>query len=256
MAKLAGRAFVERTFTTGDRVGDSCHLSVNVVKEQHQQQLADLSGRQQDLYMCLGDSHAAAGRLQSAYGAYVKAYGVGSSPTPDRLCNLVASLVEIVKIDTGDTVKTGSNQKDEEDMFTCSLCQSLWSEPVTLRCGHTFCRTCLEKDRPKRCRRCMADVNSTVASLKTNVLLSRTVEKWFPGQLAAVRLKQEGNSLFGQKKLQRAIGAYTKAIQHGESFRPSPVLAYYIYNINRPYLHNHGHTVAVLSLNSSACQHK
>ena len=216
MAKLAGRAFVERTFSSGSGDRDCCHLSVNVVKEQHQQQLADLRGRQQDLYMCLGDSHAAAGRLQPAYGAYVKAYRVGARPTPDRLCNLVASLVEIVKIDTGDASKT--SQKDEEDIFTCSLCQSLWSEPVTLRCGHTFCRTCLEKDHPnfKRCRRCMADVNSTVASLKTNVLLSRTVEKWFPGQLAAVRLKQEGNLLFGQKKLERAIGAYTKAIEQGE----------------------------------------
>ena len=217
MAKLAGRAFVERTFSSGSGDRDCCHLSVNVVvKEQQQQQLADLRRRQQDLYMCLGDNHAAAGRLQPAYGAYVKAYGVGGScPTPDRLSNLVASLVEIVKIDTGFTSKT--SQKDEEDIFTCSLCQSLWSEPVTLRCGHTFCRTCLEKDHPnfKRCRRCMADVNSTVASLKTNVLLSRTVEKWFPAQLAAVRLKQEGNLLFGQKKLERAIGAYTRAIEHG-----------------------------------------
>ena len=222
MAKLAGRVFVERSFSVGQPIGDTCHLSVNAVKEQHQRQLDDLKSRQHDLYMCLGDSHAAAGRLQPAYGAYLNAYTVGgASVTPDRLNNLVSSLVDIVRIENGETSTMVSGDKDGDDIFACSMCQSLWCEPVTLCCGHTFCKRCLEHERPKRCKRCLADVNSSVSvtstsSLKTNVLLSRTAEKWFPEELAAVRLKQKGNMLFGQKKLDSAVNAYTKAIEHGE----------------------------------------
>jgi len=220
MAKLAGRVFAEWNFSAGETTGDTCHLSVNAVKELHQQQLDDLKGRQYDLYMCLGDSHAAARRLEPAYRSYLNAYAVGGERvTPDRLNNLVSSLVDIVRIEDGERSQTTvSGQKDGDDTFACALCQSLWSEPVTLCCGHTYCKTCLEHDRPKRCKRCLADVNSSVSvtSLKTNVLLSHTVEKWFPEELAAVRLKQKGNMLFGQKKLDSAVSAYTKAIEHGE----------------------------------------
>ncbi|KAK2176734.1 hypothetical protein NP493_643g01042 [Ridgeia piscesae] len=221
MAKLAGRVFAEWNFSAGETTGDTCHLSVNAVKELHQQQLDDLKGRQYDLYMCLGDSHAAARRLEPAYRSYLNAYAVGGERvTPDRLNNLVSSLVDIVRIEDGERSQTTvSGQKDGDDTFACALCQSLWSEPVTLCCGHTYCKTCLEHDRPKRCKRCLADVNSSVSvtSLKTNVLLSHTVEKWFPEELAAVRLKQKGNMLFGQKKLDSAVSAYTKAIEHDDS---------------------------------------
>ncbi|KAM3591693.1 uncharacterized protein V6R79_005890 [Siganus canaliculatus] len=39
--------------------------------------------------------------------------------------------------------------------LTCSICLSLYTEPVVLQCGHSFCRTCLHQDwRGKMTRIC------------------------------------------------------------------------------------------------------
>lgn len=106
----------------------------------------------------------------------------------------------------------------EECCFTCKMCDSLCNEPLTIPCGHTFCRTCLEKD-PGKCIRCgsVFDMKSeSISTLKTNILMLKTVEKWFPKEATAVKLKNQGNLLFSQKKFETAARIYTKAIEEGK----------------------------------------
>ena len=47
--------------------------------------------------------------------------------------------------------------------FECGVCFNLLSEPITIACGHTFCRTCLvtSLERRKKCPSCRSPCHIT-----------------------------------------------------------------------------------------------
>ncbi|KAJ8335990.1 hypothetical protein SKAU_G00393330 [Synaphobranchus kaupii] len=55
--------------------------------------------------------------------------------------------------------------------FECSLCMRLFYEPVTPPCGHTFCKSCLERclDHTPHCPLCKESLREYLASRKYNV---------------------------------------------------------------------------------------
>uniref|UniRef100_A0A8C6UY56 Uncharacterized protein n=1 Tax=Neogobius melanostomus TaxID=47308 RepID=A0A8C6UY56_9GOBI len=65
-----------------------------------------------------------------------------------------------------------------EDL-TCSICLSVFTEPVMLLCGHSFCRECISVslDKQKNCPVCRASVDTEGQSLLTNHVLKSLVEK-------------------------------------------------------------------------------
>ncbi|ESO88468.1 hypothetical protein LOTGIDRAFT_78912, partial [Lottia gigantea] len=74
-------------------------------------------------------------------------------------------------------------------MFSCILCKGILNDPVTLPCGHTYCRKCLEKDPNKRCNMCnTVHYKIKISSIKSNVLLSKLIEKWFSDENKAAVL--------------------------------------------------------------------
>uniref|UniRef100_A0AAY5K042 LON peptidase N-terminal domain and ring finger 1 n=1 Tax=Esox lucius TaxID=8010 RepID=A0AAY5K042_ESOLU len=85
--------------------------------------------------------------------------------------------------------------------FECPLCIRLFYEPVTTPCGHTFCRTCLERslDHNLRCPLCkqpLQEVSSLLPYFKNRkynptVLLQEIVSRLFPLQLAERKLVYE-----------------------------------------------------------------
>ncbi|XP_038604323.1 LON peptidase N-terminal domain and RING finger protein 3 isoform X2 [Tachyglossus aculeatus] len=122
------------------------------------------------------------------------------------------------------------------DGFRCRKCQGFLCEPVSLPCGHTFCKLCLERQRPGR-RRC-ALCNAPAAGrplptspsppppppppLRVNVILSNLLTKWFPGPARASRLRHEGNRLYRERKLEAALHKYNEAV----SLAPNDHLLY------------------------------
>ena len=63
----------------------------------------------------------------------------------------------------------------------CSVCTEVFHDPVTLACGHTFCRACTTRwftTAAKRCptARCPASANSQPAALPTNYALKSIAE--------------------------------------------------------------------------------
>ncbi|XP_030065802.1 LON peptidase N-terminal domain and RING finger protein 3 isoform X2 [Microcaecilia unicolor] len=92
----------------------------------------------------------------------------------------------------------------EEDLFTCRQCQGVLYEPVSLPCGHTWCRRCLERESGSpRCRRC----GQPARHCRVNVVLSNLLAKCFPLQLG-----QEGSALCGEKSWESALLKYNEAI--------------------------------------------
>ncbi|KAM6952714.1 LON peptidase N-terminal domain and RING finger protein 1 isoform 1-T1 [Lycodopsis pacificus] len=69
------------------------------------------------------------------------------------------------------------------DLLECPLCLFLMCEPVTMSCGHTFCRRCVGGYLPSKCPSCKERLKQReVKSMRNNVLLISVVEKCCPGE--------------------------------------------------------------------------
>ena len=168
------------------------------------------NGPSSTLYLGLADSLAKGGQFSRAFSAYSKAFRLGNI-SPNKLKHLVTALVNAVKQDS--TLDTAMSKNE---IFNCLYCHSLLNDPVTIPCGHTFCRTCLMKDRSKTCKNCgTVNHHLNVSRITSNVLLIQVIEKWFPSKCEAARLKREANVAFQSWKYEDAVRIYTKAIDLG-----------------------------------------
>ncbi|XP_065412740.1 LON peptidase N-terminal domain and RING finger protein 3 isoform X2 [Chrysemys picta bellii] len=116
-------------------------------------------------------------------------------------------------------------QPRDWDIFSCRKCQGFLFEPVSLPCGHTFCKKCLERDRASESHCALCKEEGSLAAgqhLRVNVILSNLLAKWFPGQVKASQLRHEGNLLYKEKKLQAALQKYNEAV----SLAPNDHLLY------------------------------
>jgi len=196
MVELAKQAFNTKNF--------------GLAAEIYERTIAE-NGPSVDLYLGLADSFACVGQFKKAFDAYPKAFRLGLVK-PASLRHLVSALIETVKQDTvvTDAIMNTIN------IFTCVLCRGLFNDPITIPCGHSFCRKCFEKDQSKICRKCRtAHYFLKVSNMKSNVLISYVVEKWFPSESKAVKLKSEGNYYFNLRNIENAIELYNKAILLG-----------------------------------------
>jgi len=168
------------------------------------------NGPNAELFLGLADSLARVGQFSKAFNAYTNAYRYGQV-TPGKLKHLVIGLIQTVK---QDLVSSGVHEEKQQScMFTCGVCRGLLADPVTLPCGHTFCRNCLEKDKSKPCEICnTVHYRLKLKNIKTNVVLANLVQKLFPNQCNASVLKKEGNEHFAKRDYINAIESYTKAI--------------------------------------------
>ncbi|XP_051806204.1 nuclear factor 7, brain-like isoform X2 [Acanthochromis polyacanthus] len=74
-----------------------------------------------------------------------------------------------------------------EDL-TCSVCLSIFTDPVTLPCGHSFCRQCVTEVHS--CPQCRAALSTEAKCLLTSVILKSLVEK----AKEAEKMKEEDRS--------------------------------------------------------------
>ncbi|KAJ0050033.1 hypothetical protein NL108_011856 [Boleophthalmus pectinirostris] len=67
------------------------------------------------------------------------------------------------------------------ELMECPLCLFLMCEPVTVSCGHTFCRRCVRSFLPSKCPLCKERLKPRdVRAMKNNVLLISVAEKCWP----------------------------------------------------------------------------
>jgi pentatricopeptide repeat protein len=198
MVDLARQAFSSRNY---DLAADIYERSIS----EH--------GPKPELLLGLADCFAKAGHFEKAFTAYSKACRVGCVSHKD-LKHLVSSLVNCVKQE-----KQVDAVMNSTVMFDCLICRNMLNDPVTIPCGHTFCRSCLSKETSKQCKNC-GTVNHylNVSRIKSNILLSQVVENWFPDHCKAVKIKKDANWAFQSCKFKDAISLYTNAIEMGEFF--------------------------------------
>uniref|UniRef100_A0A3Q2PDK9 Uncharacterized protein n=1 Tax=Fundulus heteroclitus TaxID=8078 RepID=A0A3Q2PDK9_FUNHE len=65
-----------------------------------------------------------------------------------------------------------------EDL-ACSVCLTIFTDPVTLPCGHSFCRQCITKvlNMEQHCPQCRTAVALEATSLATSLILQSLAEK-------------------------------------------------------------------------------
>ncbi|XP_026081456.1 LON peptidase N-terminal domain and RING finger protein 1-like [Carassius auratus] len=67
------------------------------------------------------------------------------------------------------------------DLLECPICLFLMCEPMTMSCGHSFCRRCMGAFLPSRCPTCKERLKQRDAkNIKNNVLLFSVLEKCCP----------------------------------------------------------------------------
>jgi len=196
MVDLARQAFSSRNF---DLAAEIYERSIS----QH--------GPKCELLLGLGDSLAKGGQFSKAFITYSKACRVGGI-SPKDLKHLVTALVATVKQDILPNIEMNRNV-----VFDCLICKNMIHDPVTIPCGHTFCRSCLLKESSKQCKNCgTTNHYMNVARIKSNVLLTQVIDKWFPDHCTAVKLKRKANQAFQSSSFDDAILLYSKAMELGE----------------------------------------
>ncbi|XP_051034382.1 LON peptidase N-terminal domain and RING finger protein 3 isoform X1 [Phodopus roborovskii] len=118
------------------------------------------------------------------------------------------------------------------DGFKCRKCHGFLSDPVSLWCGHTFCKLCLERGRAadRRCALCGVKLSALMVAsgrargtrragqpaplqLRVNVVLSGLLGKLFPGPARASQLRHEGNQLYRERQVEAALLKYNEAVR-------------------------------------------
>ncbi|XP_040855553.1 LON peptidase N-terminal domain and RING finger protein 3 isoform X1 [Ochotona curzoniae] len=116
--------------------------------------------------------------------------------------------------------------------FKCRKCHGFLSDPVSLSCGHTFCKLCLERGRAadRRCALCGVKLSALIVApgwargtrrggqqplppLRVNVVLSSLLSKLFPGPARASQLRHEGNRLYRERQVEAALLKYNEAVK-------------------------------------------
>ena len=71
-----------------------------------------------------------------------------------------------------------------EDKSQCLVCQCLITNPITMPCSHSFCKTCIErafKAEHYACPNCRADLSQSAVKLEVNQEMRACLLLIFPG---------------------------------------------------------------------------
>uniref|UniRef100_A0A669DRJ8 LON peptidase N-terminal domain and ring finger 3 n=1 Tax=Oreochromis niloticus TaxID=8128 RepID=A0A669DRJ8_ORENI len=221
MLHLAAEAFKSKNFDLAADIYE-CQLAC----------LGDPESRR-ELMVKRADALAFGGKFTEAFDVYRQASEI-ERLRPAHLANLIEYLSGTIRRQDGGERQRGNPYRAKEagaavcpgagatgcgyEDFSCRICLSFLFEPVTLTCGHCFCKKCLErerkeKERPVVCKECKnVSAVSDSLSLRVNVVLSNLLAKWFPTQYQAGQLRREGNGLYAEKKMEAALEKYNQAI--------------------------------------------
>ncbi|XP_048884449.1 LON peptidase N-terminal domain and RING finger protein 3-like [Brienomyrus brachyistius] len=165
---------------------------------------------QREVALRRADALALGGRLAEAFQLYRRAARL-ERLRPAQLETLLDCLGGIRRTESA----WGRARRKAAGCFACPLCLGILSEPVTLLCGHSFCKRCLHRERRlARCGECGdASRLSDVRGYRVNVVLSSLLAKCFPSRQLAVRLRHEGDALYAERRLEAALEKYDQAIR-------------------------------------------
>ncbi|KAB7495971.1 LON peptidase N-terminal domain and RING finger protein 3, partial [Armadillidium nasatum] len=97
----------------------------------------------------------------------------------------------------------------QKDSFLCPYCMGFLYEPITLSCGHTYCKMCAINGTIKACLVC--NTTNDTSAPEINVLISSLLEKWWSKEMKGISLRTEGETFIKEKKYSKALKTFTEA---------------------------------------------
>ncbi|XP_069807160.1 E3 ubiquitin/ISG15 ligase TRIM25-like [Dendropsophus ebraccatus] len=105
------------------------------------------------------------------------------------LCNAISSRTHPVRYTLSSLVHPEAMASaDLRDDLLCSICENIYTDPVTLRCGHNFCRDCIDKVLNTQdgagvysCPECKAEFQERPTLIK-NITLCNEAERFLSTQ--------------------------------------------------------------------------
>lgn len=180
-------------------------------------------GARLELMVRRADALAYGGKLPEAFAVYRQASET-EKLQPRHLANLIDYLSASVRTQQSRSGAGGViGLRSGFGNFSCGMCLSFLLEPVTLPCGHSFCKRCLDRDsrnrgQPVLCKDC-GESCKMVQGFRVNVVLGHLLAKWFPSWYRAGRLRREGNGLYAERRLEAALERYNQAILIGTALK-------------------------------------
>uniref|UniRef100_A0A8C7XA52 LON peptidase N-terminal domain and ring finger 1 n=1 Tax=Oryzias sinensis TaxID=183150 RepID=A0A8C7XA52_9TELE len=132
---------------------------------------------------------------------------------PEQLSTFVDCILRNFKTKTaGREGPTGLGEEEGEDsvLLECPNCRGFLGEPVTVACGHSYCRRCLHRRLLSKCKLCCEPVSGEE---KLNVTLCGLVEKCFPEELKKLKTLSEVDAMCKRKRYREAVSHATAVLR-------------------------------------------
>ncbi|XP_012505272.1 PREDICTED: LON peptidase N-terminal domain and RING finger protein 1 [Propithecus coquereli] len=203
----------------------------------HRLERAAAESERWELLLRRGELLALGGHLKGALEAYAAALRRGAPVRPECLGTLVDCLVFNYRLRHG-LGWSAAPAAGHGGLLSCLGCRGFLSEPVTVPCGHSYCRRCLRRELRARCRLCRDRLPPAAASatdaegtaprppplaaaiaasdFRTSVVLNHLAEKWFPGQRERARAAGRLGELLHQGRYREALAAACEALRAGD----------------------------------------
>ncbi|KAK3540070.1 hypothetical protein QTP70_025377 [Hemibagrus guttatus] len=110
----------------------------------------------------------------------------------------------------------GGKDREVTGELDCPRCNLFIAEPVTVACGHSYCRSCLEQAFLSKCKKCQEELGEKHL-LRANVVLSGILEKWFPEEIHKTKKIAEVKGLLRSKHFTRALSLATQLLDSDPS---------------------------------------
>ncbi|XP_007520014.1 LON peptidase N-terminal domain and RING finger protein 1 [Erinaceus europaeus] len=195
-----------------------------------------------ELLLRRGELLALGGHLKGALEAYAAALQRGAPVRPECLGTLVDCLVLNYRLRHGLSWSAAAPAVGADasagGLLSCLGCRGFLSEPVTVPCGHSYCRRCLRRELRVRCRLCRDRLPPAAAAaatdaagaaprppppplaaataasaFRTSVVLNHLAEKWFPGQQERAQAAGRLGELLHQGRYREALAAACEALR-------------------------------------------
>ncbi|XP_068798915.1 LON peptidase N-terminal domain and RING finger protein 1 [Struthio camelus] len=186
--------------------------------------LGEEAAGERELLLRLGERLVPGNHLKEVVGSSLASLCLGPLAGPQRLGTLVECLVLNYRLRQGlgrsrDRGAAEGGGGAAGGPLRCCGCRRFLSEPVTVSCGHSYCRRCLRRELRARCRRCRdwllpaGGTSTAAAPLRTSVVLNQLAEKWFPGECERARSGRRLEELLAQGRFREAVSAASQALR-------------------------------------------
>ncbi|KAL2098098.1 hypothetical protein ACEWY4_007305 [Coilia grayii] len=162
----------------------------------------------QRLILLKADALASENRVKEAIDSFSMALRYGSV-RPEQLSTLVECILrnfkKKVEEETPSVLTNACQTGAVDDVFSCPGCHRFIGEPVTVICGHSFCKRCLQLGLFYKCKVCNEDLRKRPGLLRSNVILSGLLEKCFTDEMQRSKTITEAELLIRRKQFEEGL---------------------------------------------------